>query len=317
MLDLMSLLDSPSATFSLASASGLTHSDARVGPTTGPCGQAPRHASLSARQAAELGLLTSGTYGQRSTISSSSADLSLSLANKWRARTGSLGSTLYTLTWKVRATPSGRSIPALRASARHTSDSASTGWPTVTAALAHKSVRTFEGGLLEAMRTSGPDLAAACLAGWPTATNTDAVRMPSIDATTPNITLNHAANLAGWPTTSCNNDREARPVVMYREDGTKNQQRLQDFAAICGPARLTASGELLTGSTAGMESGGQLNPAHPRWLMGLPVSWDECAPIKNASPRYSRAKTKAAAPGASRATATPSSRRKPSPSSKA
>jgi hypothetical protein len=247
---------SRSAISSQESAGGPLPCEWRDGLMAGLSGPAPAHANLSARQAKALGFLMSGTFGRHFTGSSASASLQSSLESKLRARMASSGSTLYTLTWKHRATPSELQICALRASAPRTSDSGSIGWPTAAA-------RDWKGATLERWGTNARPLnEVAVLAGWPTCTVQDAHR----------------------------GVKDSRPWDTGRPLG-----QIVALTRMDQPARLTASGELLTGSDAGMESGGQLNPAHSRWLMGYPPEWDACGatamPSSRKSPKRSSAPT--------------------------
>ena len=253
------------------------HSDSQAGLTTGRYGLDRRHASRSALRASGSAKTTNDTSLHTSQTSLpifappsssesksparlSSALLQSVLEARLMERLSGRGSMIYSGGWKQHTTPAWRSISRLRVSARRTSGSELSSVPS--------------GCPTPAANTYGEDLDREMARR---------ARLKEKHGNGAGMTIALAAQMSGWPT----------PTTRDHKDGSECQNvplnaLLGRVAWLAGPARLTSTGEMLTGSSAGMESGGQLNPAHPRWLMGYPPEWDACAGMAMPSSRKSR-----------------------------
>ncbi len=255
----------PNATSSPASADGPTPFVSPDGQTMIPFGQGVAHVSRSVRAGSGEALTIRVISGPHGAGSSASVALTWSLANRLRAKTDSRGSTLFRLTWKERATPSGRVIYALRASGHPTSGNACSSWPSPMAG--SKATDTYnEAGNTDSSRKT------VALIGWPTPrTPTGGAESGERKKELGRLEsgggdLQAAAKLAPWPT----------PNTMEGGQTSRGGKRKGELL-MGGLVRSTASGPPPTGSPAPTANPGQLNPAHSRWLMGFPPAWDDCA----------------------------------------
>ena len=245
-----------------------------------------------------------------------------SLQSALEANLNGPGSTIYQTVWKPHTTPLGRQIYRLRASGRRTSDSEPSlersGWPTPQA-------RDWKGPQGRAYKGEAIDMpAAASLSGWPTpmagtpaqngnneAGNNDSSRKtvalsgwPTPTLGSPNslrghgqepsirkagghsVNLQDMVRLSGWPTPTSRDHKDGKecPNVPLNALG-----RVAWLTANPQAARITADGTMLTGCSAGMESGGRLNPAFSAWLQGFPEAWCHAAISCQLPPRLRKA----------------------------
>lgn len=245
---------SPSVIFSLVSAAGLSRSDLREFRKIRLSGREARLANRLARRESNSDSSTRDTSRLYSSTSSASADLQSSLGSRLRQQLQNRGCAIYKLTWKEKTTPSGLPYSQLVASVHRTNatdcSSAHTNWPTPTA-------NDFKGSGKTVIRKDGKDRT-----------------FDRLDYAT------EQGFIAAWPTPrGADGEKNVRTLEgalseIQRKGGPQNAAQA---AAIAQPIRITASGQMLTGSDAGMENSGQLNPAHSRWLMGYPPEWDDCA----------------------------------------
>ena len=263
------------ATSSLASEVGPLPCALPAGPKIGPSGPALAPASPSRQRVKAKVKPIAAIFGQ------SSSDLSERLARQLFSGSRSRppldldGSTDYSMTWKAKDTPAGRSYFQLVASARRTSGSGCTGWPTATKNDSTGSCYQYSSGNHEKPVLKLPG--AVKLAGWvsPAETTWGGSAEAHLERKRRAIAagakmglvvscLDQQVTLAGWMSPRAKGDAGGS---RFEKGEVAN---LEDQVKTSGPP--PASYHARTGRK------GVLDHRFSLWLMGFPAVWASLAP---------------------------------------
>ena len=279
MSDPATSIDTIRSTPSPALASGQDHCETQESGTPITSGPDRALANLSARQAKEAGLLTSGTYGPPSSISSRSAALQSCLASKLQARMAFNGSILFRLTWKERVTPSGRPICALRASQwrqakRQSAAKLSNGFAGPFSLVPIPSLQPISvimpSGLTERLASALRTYANGC-SGWPTPVANDdnksvaahlAMKQRMGGNRTAITSLQVMAQLAAWPTARAT---DGEKNVRTLEGSLREIERKGGAQDLCQAAQLTS---WATPTTRDHKDGSSVGTVETNGLLG-------------------------------------------------